>query len=157
MPGVDNREMTHNGCRLCNQTICHCHWCSMKIIEERDKAQREAEDYRDELEEQKKEFDCVYKSASDRLKTILELQAEVNTLRKALANRGEWVSYEDHCVVSEKLQNERDEAQECARKYLPHVKYSYDDMNKGRAYEREQRAKYSWLGPPETPIDDVPD
>jgi len=99
----------------------------MKIIEERDKAQREAEDYRDELEEQKKEFDCVYKSASDRLKMVLKLLTEVA------------------------------EARDCAREYLPHVKHSYDDMNKGRAYEREQRAKHSWLGPPETPIDDIPD
>jgi hypothetical protein len=52
------------------------------------------------------------------------------------------------------LIQERDEARAAARDYLPHVKFSYDDLNQGKRYERAERERLPWLGPPETPLED---
>jgi hypothetical protein len=127
MPKIDEGQ-THNRCSWLSSCVCcHCHYCHAEHLRERDVARAECYAYLAELDEQEKEIACISKTSSDRLKTILELQTELNIAR------------------------------ECAREYLPDVKHSFDDMNRGRAYEREQRAKHSWLGPPEYPIEDIPD
>jgi hypothetical protein len=48
---------------------------------------------------------------------------------------------------------ERDEARECAREYLPCVKYQYDSWQQGARYEQEQRNRHAWLGPMEEEVE----
>ena len=62
----------------------------------------------------------------------------------------------ENAAVIHSLMVDLGEARDRAREYLPHVKYSYDNMNKGRASERDQRSEYTWLGESDHTLDDIP-
>jgi hypothetical protein len=139
------------------------------LTRERDEARRE----RDEAEFRLRDYLRLvgqvadWKAEADRLQRIavargeegdqFEQERDEARQERDEALRSRELAEAEEAVMFRKaaaLQRERDEARAAARDYLPHVKFSYDDLNQGKQYEQAERERLSWLGPPETPLEE---